>query len=302
MRTRTCLLGSMAITLLSGSVAFAGGPINIGDFSGSEQVITFDPGFTTQCAPLLYENVIFSENGGGTGGPCYRANSDWGSWFANIPGASGGIGFNDQWGDSLIIMEPPAGTTRFGCLLSTSPITVFTMNLYDANNNLIGSDTRSMPNTSQAVFIGYQTDVDIARVEISEPNGENGNITLMDDVRFEGGPTDCLTMTVSTLIAGQNASWDVSGATPGALVAVVYGLQPGSTVVNGQLGFCATFGIQGVTQNSVVGTQVADGAGNASINKMIPRQAAGVTILTQAAEQGTCPNECMSGVDTQVVQ
>ena len=114
--------------------------------------------------------------------------------------------------------------------------------------------------------------------------------------------SDCLTMTVSTLTGGQNATWDISGATAGSLVAVVYGTQAGSTIVNGQLGFCATFGIQGVAQNKVVGTRVADGSGNASINKKIPSKAKGLTVLTQAAEQGTCPNECVSGVDTQVVQ
>jgi len=117
-----------------------------------------------------------------------------------------------------------------------------------------------------------------------------------------GGPSDCLTMTVSTLTGGQNGQWDVSGATAGSLVAVVYGTQAGSTIVNGQLGFCATFGIQGVTQSKLVGTATADGSGNATITKNIPGAASGLTVLTQAAEQGTCPDECVSGVDTQVVQ
>jgi len=121
-------------------------------------------------------------------------------------------------------------------------------------------------------------------------------------VKPASGPTDCLTMTVSMLTGGQNASWDVSGATPGALVAVIYGLQAGSTVVSGQSGFCATFGIKGVNQSKLVGAKVADGSGNASIAKKIPGNASGLTVLTQAAEQGTCPDECVSGVDTQVVQ
>jgi len=121
-------------------------------------------------------------------------------------------------------------------------------------------------------------------------------------VKPGGGPTDCLTMTVSTLTAGQNASWDVSGATPGSLIAVVFGFQPGSTIINGQLGFCATFGIKGVSQNKIVGTAVADGSGNTSIVKKIPANTNGITVLTQAAEQNTCPNECVSNLDTQVVQ
>jgi len=120
-------------------------------------------------------------------------------------------------------------------------------------------------------------------------------------VKPGGGPSDCLTMTVSALAGGQNGQWDVSGATAGSLVAVVYGLQAGSTVVNGQADFCATFGIQGVNQSRLVGAKIADGSGNVSIVKGIPAQASGVTVLTQAAERGTCPDECVSGVDTQTI-
>jgi len=135
---------------------------------------------------------------------------------------------------------------------------------------------------------------------IQQVTGFSGALSIT--VKPAGGPSDCLTLTVSTLTGGQNGQWDVSGATTGSLVAVVYGFQAGSTVVNGQLGFCATFGIQGVSQNKLVGTATADGSGNATIVKGIPPQATGLTILTQAAEQGTCPNECVSGVDSQVVQ
>jgi len=116
------------------------------------------------------------------------------------------------------------------------------------------------------------------------------------------GPQDCLTMTVSALAGGQKATWDVSGATAGSKVAVVYGFKAGSTVVSGQLGFCATFGIKGVNQSKLVGSNVADQSGNASIVKKIPGNASGLTVLTQAAQQGTCPDECVSNLDTQVVQ
>jgi len=128
------------------------------------------------------------------------------------------------------------------------------------------------------------------------------SVTVPRSLAFKPGSTDCLAMTVSALTGGQNATWDVSGATPGSLVVVVFGLKAGSTVVNGQLGFCATFGIKGVTQNSLVGKATADGAGNVSIMKGIPAGATGLTVLTQAAEQGTCPDECVSNLDTQVVQ
>jgi len=117
-----------------------------------------------------------------------------------------------------------------------------------------------------------------------------------------GRPLDCLSMTVSTLIAGQNATWDISGATPGSKVAIVYGFQPGSTVVSGRFDFCATFGIKDVSQSKVVGAKAADRSGDASVIKAIPASASGLTVLTQAAEQNTCPKECVSNLDTQVIQ
>jgi len=121
-------------------------------------------------------------------------------------------------------------------------------------------------------------------------------------ITFKPSPTNCLAMTVSTLTAGQNASWNVSGATPRSKVAVVYGLKAGSTVVSGQMNFCATFGIKGVSQSKLIGIKTADGSGNASIMKKLPGSVRGLTVLTQAAEQNTCPDECVSNLDTQIVQ
>ncbi len=111
----------------------------------------------------------------------------------------------------------------------------------------------------------------------------------------------CLNLSVNTLVAGGTGNWDVSGATPGEQVAVVYGLAPGSTSVSGTAGYCATFGIKGVNQNKLVCIKGADGAGNVSCSKRIPGGMAGVRVLTQAAMRGTCPDECVSNLDDQVI-
>jgi len=115
-------------------------------------------------------------------------------------------------------------------------------------------------------------------------------------------PVSCIDMVVSTLIAGQTATWDINGVTPGASVVVVWGTNSGNTIIDNLAGYCATFGIKGVNQKRVVGTGLADNTGHASIIKDIPGMASGITILTQAAEQGTCPNECISNIDFQIVQ
>ncbi len=115
------------------------------------------------------------------------------------------------------------------------------------------------------------------------------------------GPADCLEMTVSKFTAGQAATWDVSGATPGEQVAIVYGLNAGTTNVNGFAGYCATFGIKGINQNKVICTKTADGNGDIACKKTIPGGMVGVNILSQAAERNTCPDECVSNLDDQVI-
>jgi len=117
-----------------------------------------------------------------------------------------------------------------------------------------------------------------------------------------GPESDCLTLTVKVLIAGQSATWNVSGASSGARVVVVNGFQYGTTIINHKAGYCAIFGIQGIDQKRVVGTVIADADGNAILVRKVSRNLAGLTVFTQAAEQGTCPDQCVSNLDIQVVQ
>ncbi len=122
-----------------------------------------------------------------------------------------------------------------------------------------------------------------------------------DALTSAGPAVSCLTLVVDPLVAGQSASWNVSGATAGEQVAVVYGFGPGSTVVNGFAGYCASFGIKGVNQNKLICTKAADGNGDLSCKKSIPAGVRGQRVLSQAAERNTCPDECVSNLDDQVV-
>lgn len=166
-------------------------PIDWDDFSGGENWITFTPGFDTSTDPVYYEGVVFSESGGGSGSPGLTARINWGSYFDNINGSSQDIGMNDGWGDTLAKMEFVDDVVRrVGLLLSTSPVTTWTLEAYDANDDLIIAETREMPAYTEAVFIGVQspTGVPIEYILIDETYGENGNITLFDDLRFEEIP------------------------------------------------------------------------------------------------------------------
>jgi hypothetical protein len=177
--------------MLVGVVPALAQPMDWDDFSGSENWIDFSPGFGYSTDPVYYEGVIFSESGGGTGGPGLNATGDWSSYFDNIGGASLGIAANDSWGYSLLKMEFVDYTVRrVGLLLSTSPETTWTLEAYDADDNLVIAETRSMPAYAEAVFIGVQspTGVPIDYILVDETYGENGHITLFDDLRFEEIP------------------------------------------------------------------------------------------------------------------
>jgi len=132
-----------------------------------------------------------------------------------------------------------------------------------------------------------------------------GGVTGFDGpvtITVKPGPLICFDMLVSVLTAGKDGSWAIRGAPPGVRVVVVYGFKSGKTVINNQFNFCAVFGIAGISQNSVVGTSVTNGQGNATIVKRIPANTSGMTLFTQAATQGTCPDSCISVIDIQVIQ
>jgi len=235
-------------------------------------------------------------NAFGTTGTVYSADADWQNETAmfNAPG-------NDVVG---ITFDSVAGT-----------IWVSDQNNlyeYDTVGNLVSKFAHSSgrgciayePSTDTIWYVTNGTDT-ITQYAKTGAKLQTLNVTGLASNNWGAEfavSGDCLDMTVSTLAGGQNATWDVDGATPGARVAVVYGTKAGTTVVNGQFGYCATFGIKGVNSNKLVGSKIADGNGHVTVLKRIPGSASGLTILTQAAEQGTCPKECLSGVDTQVVQ
>ncbi len=146
-------------------------------------------------------------------------------------------------------------------------------------------------------------------VDYGDFGGRSPGINIFgvdSDVNFRlrgiAGPAYCLTMTVSPLVAGSQALWKVSGATPGSVVSLVLGYQAGSTIFTGEFGYCASFGIEGVDQTRLIASRIAGIAGVVFVKLGIPKYTSGLTVLTQAAEKGTCPDECISEVDTQVIQ
>jgi len=181
-----------ALGAVVGGAALAGGAaadgfIGLDDFSGSEDVITFNDtemGDLDNPADIGF-GITVANNGSGTGNENWRGNTDWGGFFDNIPGASLGRALADSWGTSDLLFELETGMNRFGMLLSTGTQTTWQIEVFDTNGNLLDSGEASMPNDSEAVFVGYESlAAPIGSFRVFELE-DNGQITLMDDVRFE---------------------------------------------------------------------------------------------------------------------
>ena len=147
----------------------------------------------------------------------------------------------------------------------------------------------------RSAFLGFPDWISITEIE-GAPK----------DIAFTlfGTPAPCLDLTVDNFIADKNASFTITNGTPGARAVTVYGTQPGQTIINNLANYCATFGIQNINQSKIIGgtNRIFGAAGKITFNQQVPKQAAGLTVLFQSAEQGTCPDECTSNLVEMTVQ
>lgn len=127
------------------------------------------------------------EASGGSGGSGLSV-SNWTGFFGNIPGASEADALNDQWGLTGLTIEFGGSVSDVSILLSTGVVTTWTLTAFDAGNLLLGSTTVTMPTDLEAVEAVLNF-ANIATVQITEP-GDNGHISLFDDLRFTRGDSD----------------------------------------------------------------------------------------------------------------
>jgi len=243
------------------------------------------------------------------GGPIYAINDE---------------GFGNP--DVLYTIDPNTGASSFVGTTNHASIQGLAFGIngrlfaWDGNDGLLTVNTSNGVSTDVNGGVGGTFDIQClasgpngrmfaARDALFEIDLTDGSFTMIgsggySDVRgieFTTPASDCLTLEVQNLVAGQKATFKVTGAADGEHVAVVYGLQLGSTIVNGAFGYCATFGIKGVSQAKLV-VQGNISGGSFVGQKSIPNGAAGLTVHFQAAQRNTCPDECMSNLVTQTVQ
>ena len=268
-------------------------------FEGQPQVL-FEPCVSTTWGVGIFGDTADLCTPGNSG--CHTTGS-WG-FFCSLGRRTGSWMYGSAGGFSQITFNDGAGA--FGGYFGSNAYDVgeqpnATFTFYDVDGNVLGDEYVEFDRCVWEWF-GWEFDVPVYTIDCV--NGKySGAFLMMEDLEYNvGGPSDCLTMTVDALFGGGSADWDVSGATPGAEVAIVYGFNPGSTVINGYAQYCASFGIDCVNQKRVICRKTADGNGEISCTKRIPGNAVGVRVLSQAAERGTCPDECISNLDDQTIQ
>ncbi len=163
---------------------------------------------------------------------------------------------------------------------------------------ILASDGASIDEFGNAVAISG--DQAVIAAHHSDDFGPNSGSAYL----FQAPTITCLDLLVDNLVAGQKATIKITNGTAGAKAVTVYGTNPGQTTVNNIAGYCVTFGIKGINQNKILGglNRTFDNNGEIQFDQFIPQNAAGLQVLFQSAEQGTCPDECVSNVDDQIVQ
>jgi len=124
-------------------------------------------------------------------------------------------------------------------------------------------------------------------------------------IAFYGPRADtCFSLDVSPIIQGQRATFTVTGGPSGPRrYACLAATSEGSSLLNGQFGFCASLGIEvpGDPRRQVVFV-IEDSDGTFVVERPVPTIVPMETIYFQAAASGTCPEPCSSGVVRRLVQ
>jgi len=168
---------------------------------------------------------------------------------------------------------------------------------FDVSGNLLESATV----TTDWGFYSFSGLID--HLTVTNQSGGAGSMSVVDDIGFNVGR--CLSLSVENLVSGSTATFTVSGGTPGMTTAVAYGFKEGDTLFDNVAGWCATFGFHipgGKTAKRIATTGTFDGNGIFVGQADVESGRSGVDIVIQAAQQFTCPDECMSNMVTAVIQ
>ena len=182
------LVTVFALVVMGSPIRLSAYTIDSSAFSGNETVIDFSTPFQRTSSPLDYQGVTFRviDWPVAVNSPGYdlAVQDDWGYFFRNIPGASGGYALNDFLGNTQLRMEFATNVNRVGLLLSAGTVTSWTMIAWDNYGNFIEAANAHMPADNNAVFLGLETLPNIAYVDIIQFQNDS-LVTLFDDIPLD---------------------------------------------------------------------------------------------------------------------
>jgi PEP-CTERM motif len=163
-------------------------PISIADFSVSAQIENFE------AAPLISfptagnEVTEFSLNGLNFSSADYlMVQAQSGAGFSSIPSASGGRAVNTGPA-GIFSIDFGDDVSRAGLLLASSVAFSWTVNVMDANRNVLESALVSQPSAGEALFVGFEQLSGFRQLEVvlaSDNSTFPYWFTFFDDVRYE---------------------------------------------------------------------------------------------------------------------
>ncbi len=227
--------------------------------------------------------------------------------------------FDTTTGQQLFRLLPSDGTAddRFGISVAISGTTAIVGAHYDddhgsASGSAYLFDTvtglqlfKLLPRDGGwfdyfGISVAISGDTAIVGADGDDNNGSQSGSAYLFDLDCSNY---CLDLVVDNLIAGQQATFTITNGSPRAKAATVYGTKPGQESFNEYAGYCATFGIKGISQDKVIGglNRTFDANGEITFRRSIPGNLSGRRLFFQSAQKGTCPDECMSNVVEMVV-
>ncbi len=188
MRVLSGLKSSAVLSLALISPAVLAVPISIDDFSGSEQVENFESSPLISFPTAGNEVTEFNLNGLGFASADYfMVQAQSGAGFSNIPSASGGRAVNTGPA-GIFSIDFGDDVSRAGLLLASSVAFSWTVNVMDANRNVLESLTVSQPSVGEALFVGFEQLSGFRQLEVvlaSDNSTFPYWFTFFDDVRYE---------------------------------------------------------------------------------------------------------------------
>ena len=97
---------------------------------------------------------------------------------------------------------------------------------------------------------------------------------------------------------------DITKGTPGLRAVTVFGRKAGESIVTDVSGYSATFGIDGVNINQLIGgtNRLFDANGEISFSQLVPSYTKGSKAFIQSAMRGNYPDECVSNLVVRLVK